>query len=405
MIFGTFFMFFFLKIPLFAAHLLKFYTDDMFEHTDDPNTTKNRLLKFVKKYKYHFYGWLVFLFYEIVMVGLYLNHFGHPVRYLINYLINIGLFYFHAEFTMRIGLLRRRISIIVLPLLFLVEIGSYTLLIFAAHWLLLQYTSVLGSTSVAFNYQFCISTIFRGCYFIVFSTGYYFLKNYLTERKKSDNLEKDQLKNLIQIARTEGAYLRAQINPHFLFNTLDFIYHNSRPTAPTAAEAISSLSEIMRYAVEVNPDENETLVKREVAQIENLINLHQLRADHSLSIHFYYDEDVLELSIISLLMITVVENMFKHGDLRNPKDPAKISVTLEDNELVINTSNRISQTRPSGGAHSGLNNIIKRMQYAYGNDATIKINTDNQERYTLEIRIKQKPVQYPATVRNLSGQL
>ncbi|TDO24572.1 sensor histidine kinase [Pedobacter duraquae] len=353
----------------------------------DENTTKITLKDWIFKKRFHFYGWSVFLFYEIIVVGLYSGHFGHPVRYLINYGLNISLFYFHAHVALGYGLRDPNGAIWKVPGLLATEIFCYLLLAFSSQWLMFNYSKILEEGPIKFDDQFYLAAVFRSCYFIVFSTGYYFLKTYLEERKKTEELENNRLKNLVSLARSENAHLRSQINPHFLFNTLDFIYHNALDKAPAAAEGISLLSGIMRYAVESSCEAETVKLSDEISQAELLINIHQLKADYLLNIRLWYDDDILNVKIIPLMLITLVENMFKHGDLLQAASPGTIRLTIVESTLVVETRNPVSfYTRP-GTLKSGLENIRKRLNYTYGETATFVYGLTDETHFTTRLTI------------------
>lgn len=331
--------------------------------------------------------WAIFLFYEIVLVGLYTKYFGNPFRYILVYSLNITFFYFHAKVTLMKGLRKNNSSIIVFPVLLIVEIICYISISYISQLLLSKYTDMTEGVVVKFDYQFCLGAIFRACYFIVFSTGYYFLDHYLKERKKAEDLEKTRLENIIQIAKSENAYLRAQINPHFLFNTLDFIYHNARERAPIAAESISVLSDMMRYAVDSAHQGDIISLGLEISQVENLINLHQLRENHSLNIRLWYDDDASEIKIIPLVLLTIVENMFKHGELNNRNSPGNIYIKLINSDLIIQTKNKSSYVQPYKNLSSGLENIKKRLKHAYSDNAVLSYHTDETGCFCLTLKI------------------
>lgn len=361
----------FLKNQLKESHLIIIYTLDPATYMNDLSTTKNGIRNFLKCYRYHFYLWGIFIFYEIAWIGLYSGFFGNPVRYFIVYSLNIGLFYFHALMTLKWSIQKSKNSLLLIPVLFVLQTAAYVGLMYGVQKLLINYTHILDGTALKFDYQFCLGAIFRAFYFILFSTGYYFLQNYIEERKRTKALEENKLENMVNLARSESAYLRAQINPHFLFNTLNFLYHNARETAPIAAEGISALSEMMRYAVDSDFNKEYVNLGSELEQVENLINLHQLRENHSLSLRLFYDDEARDVKFIPLVLITIVENMFKHGDLKSSKAPGSVHVSFDEGLLSIRTKNLISAKRFNGGLHSGMANISKRLQFSYGERAVM----------------------------------
>lgn len=340
--------------------------------------------------KYHFIFWAVFLFYEIVAVGMYSGQFGEPGRYIFHYIINIGIFYCHALLVLKCGLENPKTAIWKLPLYLLIEIGIFLLVMYCAYHYLNRYTHIITNNDVKINITFFLGGFIRALYFVVFGTAYYFLRTFLKERKKTENLEQQKLHNIIQLAKSENAFLRAQIHPHLLFNTLDFIYQNAKDKSPVAAETIVALSDMMRYAADSNYKDEFVLLGDEIEQAENLINLHQLRNGHTLQIRFWYDDEVKAEQIIPMVLITLIENIFKHGDLSKLKQPAEISIIKTVNSLQLKTKNLIKpksqQDKRSG---TGMDNITKRLSYTYGLNANIRSYIDDNEHFNVDVTIKK----------------
>ncbi|WP_165501733.1 sensor histidine kinase [Pedobacter frigiditerrae] len=206
-----------------------------------------------------------------------------------------------------------------------------------------------------------------------FSTGYYYLKTYLKERKRAENLEKERLEKIIQQQKIEqelviaqNAFLKAQINPHFLFNTLDFIYHNVNKYSETAGDAVIKLAQMMRFAIDSNEMEQTIYLAYEIEQVENLLYLYQIRKNNDLNIHFAYTDEVKQFRLIPLVVLTLVENIFKHGDISNAEDIAFVNLEVKNDLLIIQAVNLINVNKIKGSNNSGLNNIQKRLNYAYG---------------------------------------
>lgn len=330
----------------------------------------NKILKWIADKKLHILIWIIFVTYESIIVGIFSGRFGQLNNYILYYSLNISLFYVHAHLVLTNALKNNKTVWWKIPLFIVFELICYLLITACLDYIVITYTNYTGPRKLGFNLLFFAGPIYRAIYFMCFSTGYYFLLNFLKERRKTEDLEKQRLNNLIQIARSENAFLKAQIQPHLLFNTLDFIYQNARESSPIAAETIHSLSEMMRYSVDSNKDRDFIPLSEEINQVENLINLHQLRKDHSIQIRFWYDEEIRNIKIIPLILITLVENMFKHGDLTKEIYPAEIKIANEGGKLIIETSNLIKEISNDSGLNSGLENIKKRLYYTYQDHAS-----------------------------------
>ncbi|PWS33688.1 sensor histidine kinase [Pedobacter paludis] len=359
----------------------------MISYTDERITVKNKIWTWMIDKKVHIISWIVFIFYESIIAGIFIGKFGTFQNYVIHYSLNIALFYIHAEVVLTSSLKKPKQAYWKLPIFFILEIIVYFSILYGVEWLSVKYSGYVGIRKFEFSVAYFIGPLYRWTFFTGFATGYYFLINFLKERKKTENLEQQRLNNIIQIAKSENAFLKAQIQPHFLFNTLDFIYHNARESSPIAAETILSLSEMMRYAVDSNQDGEFISLGNEIEQVENLINLHQLRQNHSLQIRFDYDDEVKDLKIIPLVLITLVENIFKHGNLNNLNHPAEISINQNDHTLIIETSNLANLVPNKTGLNSGMENIRKRLAYTYNNLATFEYYIDDNQYFRAKLTI------------------
>lgn len=258
-----------------------------------------------------------------------------------------------------------------IPVLVLLELSIFVLILLIIDSLLIRYTDFIEFT---LNNQFYYKIAYRGSFFIGIGTGYYYLLTFLKQKEIAEESERKHLSSIIAHQETQNelnitvnAYLKAQINPHFLFNTLNFIYNNARKTAPAAAEAIMTLSDMMRYAIKAQDAGEFIYLLSEAEQVDNLISLHQLRQNDQLYINFDYSECGREVKLIPLILMTLVENIFKHGNLSKESKPAEIFIRSDHNELEIRTANLINENQHHTSNGIGLENISKRLHITYGN--------------------------------------
>lgn len=177
-------------------------------------------------------------------------------------------------------------------------------------------------------------------------------------------LEKKQIE-------TENAYLRAQINPHFLHNTLNFFFSKSiNVGAFDLADAIMVLSNVMRFSLEAKPDENGRVeVTHEMDHMKNVIKINEIRFNKTYCLDLKIEGDMEKAKIIPLVLITMVENAFKYGELFDPENPLKIHINVDGNRFRFYLHNK----KRTGGAQEashgiGVANSIKRLTSAYGAD-------------------------------------
>jgi len=312
------------------------------------------------------------MLYEVVVTGLLLNNFGNPIIYLAHYSVVICFFYLHSIIILPLALKNRLSGLVLVPLFLVIELTFYSI----SQFLMAYFLTVikLKTEVLKFDSAFVLRNLYRGILFVGYATGYYFLRNYIQERKRAQELEQDKLKAIIQhqqmqqeLTNAQNAFLKAQINPHFLFNTLDFVYHNVNKHSPMAGEAVARLAEMMRFAIAAGEREQNIRLVDEIEQVENLIFLYQIRKNNGLAISFIYPEEALELKIIPLVLLTLVENVFKHGYLTSDeKDRAEIILAIDGEILRIETNNSIGRLQTLMSNKTGLKNVDERLGFAYG---------------------------------------
>jgi two-component system LytT family sensor kinase len=186
----------------------------------------------------------------------------------------------------------------------------------------------------------------------------------------------------------ENAYLQQQINPHLLFNTLNHIYAEVYPVSQPAAEAVQLLSEMQRYSVDAMDDDGKAPLSGEIAQIKNLIRLQQFRYAEPLILETNFEDNCPDFRIIPLSLLTLAENIFKHGNLRSPANPARLEVKCnDDGELLFHSrnlkKNNSGLPRRKG---IGLRNLRLRLAYKYPGKHHLVIN-DQADIYELKLSI------------------
>jgi len=181
---------------------------------------------------------------------------------------------------------------------------------------------------------------------------------------------------ILQKSQAELNLLKSQVQPHFLFNVLNNIYYRVYKVDPSSAGLIERLSDIMRYFVDESP-KDEVPVATEVAFIENYMALEKIRIRHGATINFEKAYNP-ELRIPPMLLMTFVENIFKHGiDKSRKQNLVTISLIQQDGFLYFKTSNRkfiSAETDSSGGF--GIANLSKRLSMLY--DQNFELNIDQE---------------------------
>jgi hypothetical protein len=192
----------------------------------------------------------------------------------------------------------------------------------------------------------------------------------------------------------ELAFLKSQVNPHFLFNTLNNIYSLAYTKSDAAPGAILKLSELMRYMlydsnmgepVEASTKPSGVLLTKEVAYLQNYVELEKLRVANA-QVEFNVAGNTDLFRIEPLLLVSFVENAFKHGDLTDSQHPLLIELSVQKGVLRFDTLNKKTarQTDPGGGI--GLANVRRRLLLLYPHRHQLRI-TDESDSYACSLEL------------------
>lgn len=182
---------------------------------------------------------------------------------------------------------------------------------------------------------------------------------------------------MVQKSQAELNLLKSQVQPHFLFNTLNNIYYEAYREAPRTAGLIERLSDIMRYFVDESP-KDDVAIGTEVQFIENYIALEKIRIRHEVVVFFEKNFNS-DLRIPPMLLMTFVENIFKHGiDKLSEQNLIGISLVQRDGYLLFKTNNVIhAEAASSRSTGFGIVNLTKRLTMLYGQNFELKIDQSN----------------------------
>jgi two-component system, LytTR family, sensor kinase len=232
-------------------------------------------------------------------------------------------------------------------------------------------------------FSYTISTIFY--------IGISLLISYLTyltdEKKQRKVLEEQKMQLEVEKSNANYNFLKAQINPHFLHNTLNFLYAKSLPYSHELSEGILTLSEIMRYALsEGIAKDGKAPLKDEIEHVRNVIKINQLRFSNKLNVDLQVDGVINGATIIPFILITLVENAFKHGDLKTVEHPIVIRIKVDGNKIYFYCRNKKKSGPKELSTGIGLDNIKKQLDLAYGNNYSFNVK-DDSDFYITELSI------------------
>ncbi|OBX26310.1 sensor histidine kinase [Gelidibacter algens] len=197
------------------------------------------------------------------------------------------------------------------------------------------------------------------------------LKLNLKQSEQKKKLETKILATQLQLKEQELNYLKMQIHPHFLFNTLNTIYGFSLKKADETPEMILKLSNLLDYLL-YQADKPFVLLTEEIQHIKDYIALEHLRFNNTLNVVFNHINTSESDKIAPMLLIPFVENSFKHGSLTNGVLHISIDLTSALDKITFSIENT-SSANDTGSKGIGLENIKKRLDLLYNNNYDLNI--------------------------------
>jgi len=225
--------------------------------------------------------------------------------------------------------------------------GAAVLVLLNSGWLIYKH-----GTEHLFN--FTVPFLVISAYGLVYA----FLRDYFQKEREEKNRQ-------IQQKESEIKVLKAQVNPHFFFNTLNTIYGTAlQENAPRTAKCIEQLSEIMRHTV-TGAGRDLTPLSEEINFIEDYLQLQRLRIPHreNISIETATSIDDPSLKIAPLLFLPFIENAFKYGI--STEHPCKVKIQLSVKDKVLNFLARNTQLPKKDGLGTGIENVKQRLELIY----------------------------------------
>jgi two-component system sensor histidine kinase AlgZ len=198
--------------------------------------------------------------------------------------------------------------------------------------------------------------------------------------------KKKEMENEKLIA--ELNFLKAQINPHFLFNTLNNLYYLAYSKSENTTEVIARLSQMMRYMI-YDSNHPKVLLSKEIEYMQSYISLERMRLNDQIPIQFEVKGNIDNVWITPLIFITFLENAFKHGvSNNNPNAKVNLSIRLNGKECVYTVENSKPPVKNGVGEKSGigLQNVKRRLELSY--PGQYKLTTeDKPDTYFVQLNL------------------
>lgn len=248
--------------------------------------------------------------------------------------------------------------------------------------------SLFSSEKESFFSEFTLNLLTKS-FFLSLSLGYGLSKNWLISNKIQQQLVSDKL-------NTELKYLKAQINPHFLFNTLNMAFASAiKNNDETTADIIEKISGFMRYVL-YESNEEQVSLEKELHYIDNFVNLQLQRLSPEIADTIKYDVkgNYQNLKIAPMILIPFIENVFKHGIMLSKTTEISISIFLNNDILILETKN-LKNNSPVGIDKEylgiGMKNVKERLQLLHPSEHKLEIN-NGEHFFQIKLEIQLKPI-------------
>ncbi|MGD1843925.1 MAG: sensor histidine kinase [Salibacteraceae bacterium] len=195
--------------------------------------------------------------------------------------------------------------------------------------------------------------------------------------------EKRERELVVANKETQLAHLRSQLNPHFLLNSLNNIYALVYRKSDRATEALDRLADLLRYALYEKRDL--VPLSEELNHLEQLIDLQNLRFDYPVALEIEIEPDLLSHPVPQFLLVPLVENAYKHGDLKDPKVPFRLTVAQQGKHILVTAQNKPMAQQKDGQAGIGLKNIQKRLALIYPDQFSMQV-TAAADQFKVELQ-------------------
>lgn len=291
---------------------------------------------------------------DMALAGIVILHSLLIVFYYANYFYFIPKFYFTKKNRSYFILMASGMVLLLLLMLMVPEFSPF-----------------YGSNIPHDVFLFGFSIVIRYLMILLLSLG-------IASYNRLKRTEEEQLK-------TELSYLKAQVNPHFLFNTLNSIYALTVKKSEAAPESVTKLSSIMRYAITEAANDFVSLEK-ELNYISSYIELEKLRITDKVKLNYSVSGETKGKQIAPLIFIPFIENAFKYGVSTQNASEINISIDIQKNELKLKVNNtKVKEAASHTGL--GIENTKKRLQLIYPGKHSLQLE-NNKDNFVVTLSIR-----------------
>lgn len=228
--------------------------------------------------------------------------------------------------------------------------------------------------------RYLVQVVTSNLFIVIFVGMLRFAKDWFELDAKRKEIEREKL-------LAEVNFLKAQINPHFLFNTLNNLYYLAYSKSDNTTEVIDKLSKMMRYMI-YESNHSKVLLSKEIEYMQNYVSLERLRLNNETPVEFEVIGEPADNKIAPLIFITFLENAFKHGVSNTQKECwVRVSIDVKGKSCTYTVENSKIAERPSDPKSGiGLANIKRRLELSYPENYKLSVQ-DLPDRYAVQLTL------------------
>ncbi len=324
------------------------------------------------KRKYHFFFWSAYFLFNVIRWGSYFNDYWYSLKSnLVEFPLHLIIVYFNIYYLIPKYLLRSKyLKYIVFLIL---SLGMHYIIRSGLnYWLVTEniWPEAQGENQ-PFGFNHIIAVTLGELYVLGLTSSIKFSVDFILERSKNQQLKALHYK-------TELQYLKAQIQPHFFFNTLNSLYALTLHKSSKASEVVVKLSQFMSYII-YDANKKKVFLLQEIRYIDNYIDLENIRYGDLINTEVNIIGNIDNIEVTPLLFLPFIENAFKHGFKNNGQMDLKVFFEAEDKTLTFISENSYDPKTLSKFKNGiGIKNVIRRLDLLYGKNYELKIETTDE---------------------------
>jgi len=316
----------------------------------------------------HIAIWLIFILTPVLMF-----YFQNPIEFkrfnfflhLLNTFFQISFFYINYHVFVPKLLLKKKFFKFLFSII--LSISFVLIVIFLLQNIFHLKTSPPGAPKAGFMLMMFFSTLAIG----LISLGIRLVNEWFINEKQKEILEKEKV-------LSELAFLKSQLNPHFIFNVLNNICSLSRKKSDDTETAIIKLSHLMRYNLYTS-EEKFVDFEKEIQYLNDYIDIQKMRLSKETKINLKTEGNLSNVKVEPLLFIPFVENAFKHGIISQNRTDIEIFFKIIENKIIFKISNMFENKVENFNNESGigLKNVQRRLNILYPEKHILKVKNEN----------------------------